>query len=187
MKKKPIKQVLRIVLIVFVSVVLGVNLYLWNAHSLTGNALPMPMGYGVAVVLTGSMEPAISADDVIIVAEKAPFDVGDVVVYQSGRMLVVHRIVAADEQTVTTKGDANNTPDEAVDRSLVKGKVITVIPGVGGVVKLLKTPVATVTLLAGAVVLMELSYRKEKKKGSDELERIKEEIRSLQQEMKDEE
>ena len=37
-------------------------------------------------------------------------------------------------------------------------------------------------MIAGAVVLMELSYRKEKKKGSDELEKIKEEIRKLKDE-----
>ena len=63
---KKIKTILRITVLVLVSAVLGVNLYTWNARSLLGNALPMPFGYGAAVVLTGSMEPTIMTDDLII-------------------------------------------------------------------------------------------------------------------------
>ena len=67
---KHLKAFARTMLIIFVSLVLGVNLYNWNAKSLMGNVLPMPMGYGAAVVLTGSMEPTIMEDDLIIVAEQ---------------------------------------------------------------------------------------------------------------------
>lgn len=179
---KRLKTIARIVLIVFASLVLGCNLYLWNAESLMGNTLPMPMGYGAAVVLTGSMEPTISANDVIFVAEQDSYEIDDIVVYQSGSILVVHRIVAMDDESVTTKGDANPIEDKPIAISAVKGKVVGVIPGVGVLVKILKTPVVTIALLAAAVALMEVSYRKEKKKGSDELEKIKEEIRKLKDE-----
>lgn len=179
---KKLKIVGRILLIVFVSLVLGFNLYTWNAQSLMGNALPMPMGYGMAVVLTGSMEPTLSANDLILVAEQEHYEVDDIAVYQSGSILVVHRITEVAEGTLITKGDANPVADEPVDITAVKGKVVGVIPAAGAIVKILKTPTATVVLIAGAVVLMELSYRKEKKKGSDELEKIKEEIRKLKDE-----
>ena len=36
--------VLRRVLLVIISLVLGINVYLWNASSLAGNAMPMPFG-----------------------------------------------------------------------------------------------------------------------------------------------
>ena len=179
---KKIKNIGRIVLIVFVSLVVGFNLYTWNAQSLMGNALPMPFGYGAAVVLTGSMEPTIGTSDLIIVAERPVYAVDDIVVYQSGKMLVVHRILEIADGIVTTKGDANNAPDAPVELSAVKGKVVTVIPGVGAVAKILKTPAATAVLVIGAVVLMEASFRKEKKKGDDQLEKIKEEIRRLKDE-----
>lgn len=179
---KYLKAILRTLLIVFVSLVVGFNLYSWNAHSLMGNALPMPMGYGAAVVLTGSMEPTIGADDLIIVAEQDEYAVDDIVVYQSGSILVVHRVVDITDGMVTTKGDANNVADDPVELSAIKGEVITVIPGMGTVARILKTPAATVALLIGAVVLMEASFRREKKKGNDELERIKEEIRQLKAE-----
>ena len=179
---KKLKTIGRVLLIVFVSLVLGINVYTWNAQSLMGNALPMPFGHGAAVVLTGSMEPTISTKDLIFVSEQAEYAVDDIVVYQSGSMLVVHRVVAIDSETVTTKGDANQTADEPVSLSAIKGRVVGTLPGIGALVKLLKTPVATVILVAGAVALMELSYRKDKQQSSDELEKIKEEIRKLKDE-----
>ena len=121
---KKIKTSVRITVIAFVGLVVGVNLYGWNAKSLMGNALPMPMGYGAAVVLTGSMEPNIMADDLIIVAEREDYAVDDVVVYQSDSILVVHRIVDITGGMVITQGDANTAPDEPVELTAINGKVI---------------------------------------------------------------
>ena len=179
---KHLKTIARTALLIFVSLVIGINLYSWNAQSLMGNALPMPMGYGAAVVLTGSMEPTIAADDLILVKEAEDFQVGDIVVYQSGSILVVHRIIAIDGDTITTQGDANQAADEAIAASVIKGKVIAVIPMLGNLARILKTPTATIVLLAGAVVLMEASFRKDKQKHDDDLEKIKEEIRKLKAE-----
>lgn len=176
------KQICRTALLVFASVVLGVNLYLWNAKSLMGNALPMPFGYGAAVVLTGSMEPTIMADDLIIVKEGGDFQENDIVVYQSGSILVVHRIIEVGPDTITTQGDANNAPDSPVRKEMIKGRVVATVPGAGSVARLLKSPAATVILIGGALLLSELTYRKEKEKDRDELEKIKEEIRRLKAE-----
>ena len=179
---KQFKMILRTLLIIFVSLVVGFNLYTWNAQSLMGNALPMPFGYGAAVVLTGSMEPTIRVNDVILVAERPVYAENEIAVYQSGNILVVHRILEISDGMVTTKGDANNAADAPVELSAVKGKVVGVIPGVGAIVKILKTPTATALMLVGAVLLLEASFRKEKKKGDDQLEKIKEEIRKLKEE-----
>lgn len=179
---KKIKTSVRITVIAFVGLVVGVNLYGWNAKSLMGNALPMPMGYGAAVVLTGSMEPNIMADDLIIVAEREDYAVDDVVVYQSDSILVVHRIVDITGGMVTTQGDANTAPDEPVELTAIKGKVIATVPLLGSVARLLKTPAATVALLAAAVLMLEASFRREKQKSSDDLEKIKAEIRRLKEE-----
>ena len=179
---KLVKSVARITIIIFVSLVVGFNLYNWNAKSLMGNALPMPMGYGAAVTLTGSMEPTIGEDDLIIVKAQDSYELVDIVVYQSGSILVVHRIIEMDGQTVTTQGDANQAADEAIDVSVIKGKVIAIVPLLGNLARVLKAPTATIVLLVGAVLLMEMSFRKEKQKKSDDLELIKEEIRRLKEE-----
>lgn len=181
-KKKMIKTVLRIVALSCVGIFLGCNIYLWNAQSLTGNALPMPFGVGVAVVLSGSMEPELSVDDVIFVRQQDSYAEGDVVVFQSGGSVVVHRIVKLEGETVVTKGDANNTNDAEMNVSAIKGIVTGHVDGLGALVRLLKSPMVSIGLLAGAVFLMERSYRKDKQKGDDEMDAIKAEIRRLKAE-----
>lgn len=181
-EKRTWKGVLRIAGLILCAVILGVNVYQWNARSLTGNVLPMPFGYGAAVVLTGSMEPTIMTNELILVKAQEQYEVGDVVVYQSGSILVVHRIMDMEGDLVTTKGDANNTADDPVDLSCIKGEVIGHIPHVGSAVRLIKTPAVSVALVIGAVLLVELPFRKKKKTDNEELERIKEEIRRLKEE-----
>lgn len=176
------KAILRILVMIVAGVVVGVNFYSWNAKSLMGNSLPMPFGYGAAVILSGSMEPAIHIDDLIIVMEQEDYKEHDVVVYQSGTMLVAHRIIELQPDTVITQGDANNAPDAPIRKEMIKGKVVLCIPAVGSMIRLLKSPVATVVLVGGALLLSELTLRKEKKKDEDELEQIKAEIRRLKAE-----
>ena len=182
MRNKKFLPVLRMAFLILVSLVVGLKIYAWNARSLTGNVLPMPFGYGGAVVLTGSMEPAIMVDELIIVKAEDSYEVGDVVVYQSGSMMVVHRIMDMDGERVITRGDANNVDDSPVELAQIKGKVIYHIPKVGGVVRILKTPAATLILIVAAVLSVELPYQKDKEKKDEELERIKEEIRRLKEE-----
>lgn len=181
-QKKLVKTVLRVVALSLVAVFLGFNVYLWNARSLTGNALPMPFGFGTAIVLSGSMEPELSVDDLIFVKAQDGYEVGDVVVFQSGSSVVVHRIIEMQDGTVITKGDANNTDDGEMPLSQIKGKVVGHIKSMGSVVRLLKSPAVCIGLLIAAVFLMERSFRKEKKQGDDELDKIKEEIRRLKAE-----
>lgn len=176
------KAILRILVMIVAGVVVGVNFYSWNAKSLMGNSLPMPFGWGAAVVLSGSMEPTIHIDDLIIVVEQEDYKENDVVVYQSGTMLVVHRIIELQPDTVITRGDANNAPDAPIRKEMIKGKVVLCIPAAGSMIRLLKSPVATVVLVGGALLLSELTLRKEKKKDEDELEQIKAEIRRLKAE-----
>lgn len=182
MKKTKLLAILRRIVLALAAIVFGVRMYAWNAESLVGNRMPMPFGYGMAVVLSGSMEPALSVNDLIVAKETEEYAVGDMVVFQDGDSVVVHRVVTLDEETVQTRGDANNVADAPISRELVKGKVIAYIPGAGYVVNFLRTPVGIFAVLAAAVVLMELSYRKEKQKDDDELERIKAEIRKLKDE-----
>ena len=179
------KQIFRTVLIIFASGVLGVNLYLWNARSLMGNSLPMPFGYGMAVVLSGSMEPTIMIDDLIIVRAQDENHVDDIVVYQTGSMLVVHRIIEEQPDTVITQGDANNAPDEPIRKEMIRGAVVGCVSDAGDAVRLLKSPGVSIGLAAGALLLSEMVLRREKRKDEEELDRIKEEIRRLKEEQLD--
>lgn len=174
------KLIVRILLVALIGGFLGYQIYLLNAEKLVGDSMPMPFGVGMSVVLTGSMEPELSAGDLIVVTEQDSYDVNDVVVYQSGGILVVHRIISVDGDVVITQGDSNNTPDEPIQLSSVKGAVCFSLPMVGRMVSFFKTPIGILLLIGGAILLMELSFRREKQKDADDLDRIKEEIRRLQ-------
>lgn len=183
-KKNNIKRtVVRIVLFAVLGAIIGLQAYSLNAESLVGNSMPMPFGVGASVVLSGSMEPELSVDDLIIVRERDDYDIGDVVVYQSHGELIVHRIIAADEETVTTQGDANDTADEPINRSDIKGEVVYSVANVGAVIGFVKSPVVMIGLIAAAILMMEMSFRREKKRDDEDLDRIKEEIRRLQASM----
>jgi signal peptidase len=173
--------ILRTLLIFLLALLLGVKLYTWNATSLVGNSMPMPFGYGVSVVLSGSMEPVLSVNDLVILKETQDVEIGDVIVYESGSELIIHRVQSVDGDTITTKGDANNIADESFDRSCIRGKMIASFPAVGGLVRTLKTPAGTIVLLAAAFLLLELSYRRESGE-DDEIRELKEEIRRLKDE-----
>ncbi len=172
----------RRLILALLGIILGVNAYLANARGLAGNQMPMPFGFGAAVVLSGSMEPELGVNDVIIVRERDSYEVNDIVVYQSGSTLIVHRIIAKDGETIVTQGDANNAADEPIDMRVVKGEVIAHIPAAGVVVNALKTPVGILIVLVAAFALTELSFRKEKDRDAQELEAIKAEIRRLRKE-----
>ena len=141
--------------------------------------MPMPFGFGMTVVLSGSMEPELSVDDLLIVAAKDSYEVGDVVVFQTQRTAVVHRIIAINGEEIITRGDANTADDEPITLANIKGRVVCAIPFVGYVVHLIKTPIGTLILLGLAFWLLEASFKKEKAEKKNELDAIRQEIEAL--------
>ena len=173
------RMALRMVLLVFVSVVFGVGIYSWNAKSLTGNVMPMPFGIGMGVVMSGSMEPELSVDDLIIVKERKSYEVGEIVVYQQRKTLVVHKIIEINGEEVITQGTANNAEDDPIPMSAIKGEVVFHVDKIGVIVNWIKSPFGTILILLAAIGLLAKSYANEKEESSDELEDIKREIENL--------
>lgn len=131
----------------------------------------MPFGYGMSVVLSGSMEDRLSVDDLVIIKATDDYKVNDIVLYQEGNSLVIHRIIDIDGDTVTTKGDVNNAADEPINKSQIKGVLVYDIAGLDAVVNILKQPVSVFIILATVLLLTELSYRKEKDNDTEELKK----------------
>ena len=177
--KNVTKMVARVILLAFISLIVGTMVYNWNARTLTGNSMPMPFGMGMSVVLSGSMEPTLSVDALVFVKKADHYEVGDVVVYQDGHALVIHRLISIDGDQAVTKGDHNNVADNPISVSAIKGKMVGHIPLAGAVVRFFKTPVGSVLLIVAAIALFEIPHRRDRKKATDEQEKIREEIRKL--------
>ncbi|MFQ6010078.1 MAG: S24/S26 family peptidase [Candidatus Aenigmatarchaeota archaeon] len=79
---------------------------------------------------TGSMLPTFD-DDTLIIAKPDSLGIGDIVLYRSGKDLIVHRIVGIDsragERYYKMKGDNNLWDDGWFPESAIEWKVIGVL------------------------------------------------------------
>lgn len=185
MKKQRLFSLLRLLGLCVLAAVIGINVYTFNASRLVGNAFPMPLGFGLSVVLSGSMEPELSTGDLLLVVAREEYKPDEVVVFLDGRSAVVHRIIAMDGDTVTTQGDANNQADEPISTELICGKVVLAIPLIGYLVSVIKTPLGTLLILALAVWLLNRSFRRDQKEKTEQLDMIRAEIEKLKAENAD--
>ena len=125
------KKWIRRFVLLFLGLVLGTGIYMICAERISKDPFPMPFGIGVANVVSGSMEPALKKGTLLLVRKKADAEIGDIVVYQSGESMIVHRIIFTEGDQVITKGDANETEDIPIKRSQIKGVVMFKIPEIG--------------------------------------------------------
>lgn len=146
---------------VFIPVIL-VNLVLIVGGFLHPDELPGVFGIKPAVVLSGSMEPTISAGDLIFVSGCDPEQLheGDVVCYLSSGKAVTHRIVsvtAGEDGKVryVTQGDANNATDRlAVSADQVEGVWSGArVAGLGNAILFMQTPAGMVLFIVCPLAL----------------------------------
>lgn len=159
--------------------VVVVSFYTYNARVVGGDAMPMPFGIGVSIVLTGSMEPEFYAGDLIVVVKSDNYAVDDIIVFQRNQKAVTHRIVSFAGDQVITRGDANTLEDEPIDRSTIKGKVLFAIPKLGYLVSYMKTKVGTSVVLAITLFLFLYPLIREKQEQRKKIEEIQKEIETL--------
>ncbi|WP_336023156.1 signal peptidase I [Halobellus salinisoli] len=117
------------------------------------------------VVLSGSMEPAMSPGDAIIVREASPEEIEerDIITYRTDSDTpTTHRVVDVVEQdgsvAYATKGDANEDADPgSIAHEQVIGEVLFVIPLLGYVVQFVNTTVGFAALVVLPLLLFTLS------------------------------
>ena len=150
------------------ALVFGVRSVAGAASLVVDSSLPVVGGHGLAIVTSGSMEPAIRRGDVVFtrdvqINENKPtdslgIDVDDVISYSgvdNKNLTVTHRVVA---RTVTDEGVMFETKGDAVDdksfalvpMARVTGEVVAVIPSLGLVLIALSSRL----LIAASVVLL---------------------------------
>lgn len=181
-KNKILKIAVNAILIVLICAVLYAVTFTAVVKIKDPQGVAMPFGFGASFVLSGSMEPEISTDDLVFVKRADELHVGDVVLYNTGGSNVLHRITKIDGDIITTQGDANNTEDKPISASVVLGVYIGKVPSGGKIIRFVTNPpfvMAVVFLLmAAAVIWMFVEDHRERKK----LDSIKAEIESIKAE-----
>ena len=134
-------------------------------------------GYSFFKVTTGSMDPTIKENDIIIVSTNDTYNVNDIITYQDDANFITHRIITMDGNTLITKGDANNATDQEVNKSDVIGKVVKIFSGLGRWQSIFTTPKIIVALFVTLILFdFAFSYKgKENKNKKVEKEKNEEE------------
>ena len=120
-------------------------------------------GYSIFEVATGSMHGSIEIGDAVLVKIGSDYQVNDIITYQSGDDFITHRVISINDNDILTKGDANNVNDNPIEKDLVLGKVVKILPRLGVWKKVLLTPKVIILLLVTLFIFsMLFSYDGEK-------------------------
>ena len=160
MKKKWIFKFFNAVAIVLILVSLFVLL---SVVLTPAGQVPRVLGYSVFRVMTGSMEPEIREDSLLVVKKTPPEDIvpGDVISFFSPDPMLegavnTHRVARIEKENgrirFITKGDANVIEDAyPTDGSALVGRVVFKSYWLGKTVSLLSNP-----LVFGIIILLPL-------------------------------
>lgn len=147
------KALLNIVNAVSVIIIILATVILLTVVMTSSGEAPSFLGYSVLRIVTGSMEPEIPTDSLILVkiADADEIVTGDVISFYSldpelDGMINTHRVCSVEEDAggkyFVTKGDANAVADEyTVPAGNLVGKVVYHSKGLGVFVNLLSNPV----------------------------------------------
>lgn len=153
-------------LTVILLIILSLVIY-GKATTLSKRAYPNYFGYTFFEVASGSMEPTLHINDVILVKiTKDNLKKGDIIAFLQDDAIITHRIVYIDEEIITVKGDNNNTVDKPIVVDNVIGKIVKIYPELGIWKKVLKEPKILVLIFVTMILFdFALSYdgKKEKK------------------------
>lgn len=152
---KQLIKFLKILLIGTLCLILLINLWQLFSRIILKDKISSVFGYTQVTVMSGSMEPVISAGDVLIIHDEDEYNAEDIVTFWRDEVLVTHRLIEEREQGWITKGDYNNAVDsQLVQKNQIIGKVIVIIPYLGLVILYLRTPLGILTVIILLFILL---------------------------------
>lgn len=163
---KILEIILNIIIILMAIVVIFAAAYVVQTRVMKKDYANI-FGYTGFEVITGSMSGTIEVGDVVIVKIDDSIAENDIIVYRQENDFITHRVVNINGDTLTTKGDANNSEDRQIDIKQVLGKVIYIIPKVSIWKKVMSTPVVSISIIT-TILLFGLAFSYETKEPKDE-------------------
>lgn len=128
--------------------------------------LPKAFGYQMYTVISGSMEPALPVGSLVYVKYQEPESIEkkDIIAFYGSNessSMITHRVVYNKKLSgeFVTKGDANKEKDmNPISYNQYMGKVVLMIPVIGGVAQTLTTGSGKIVLFSfiGLILLLEI-------------------------------
>lgn len=133
------------------------------------SVFPITGNFKVLMVQSGSMEPTIHTGSVVFVKPSLDYKIGDIITFGAAsktKTPTTHRIVdirvQESQPLYTTRGDANNGPDQKeITKKEIIGKVLLDIPYLGYAVSFAKTKLgfALIIIIPALAVILEESVK----------------------------
>lgn len=152
-------RAVRAVVAALLILLLILNVWMLASRVIFKQELPSAFGCSTLIVLSGSMEPAFSTGDLLVIRREETYQPGDVIAFRDGGSMTTHRIVAEDAHGFVTRGDSNNAEDShPVTKEQIAGRMIWVIPKLGGAMLFLRTPLGILVLVVAGILMIEAPW-----------------------------
>ena len=163
---KKITKIILNILTTLLLVLLVIVIYGKVVITFSDNAYPNYFGYTLFEVASGSMQPTLQINDVVIVKiSKENLKQNDIIAFVDKDAIITHRILYIDDNVITVKGDNNNAIDTPILTDVVIGKVVKIIPKLGIWKKVLTEPRILLAIFITLLLFdFALSYNPDEKK-----------------------
>ncbi|MDO5557361.1 MAG: signal peptidase I [Clostridia bacterium] len=157
---KKIKRIINTFFILLLVFVILVNILILYYKVINKEPLVRIFGYSILVIVSGSMEPNVNIDDLLLIKKCDDYEVNDIITYQVGKNLITHRVVEVQEEEdrLVTKGDSNNTSDKPIEKRQVKGKMVFKIKNFGKIVNFIKSPIGILLLILCNYLIIKFTF-----------------------------
>ena len=155
-KKSPFKIIGKIInILLWIIIILFAGILVLTLASQKTDVL----GFRIYTIMSGSMEPTIHVEDVVVTKKVDEAKVGDVIAFKYGQSITVHRIIEEyndnNGKSYLTQGDNNNAPDQhPIKQEDVKGKVVVVIHKLGHYILYLQSHFVAVIIICGVLIFL---------------------------------
>ncbi len=187
-KEKQKRKLLRTILIKLIYILI-LPIIIWDLAIIiqtirNPNETPSVFGIKTFCIISGSMEPAIEINDVVLIKEVPQNEIRkeDIISFVVNGETITHRIIGIESKNnelfYTTKGDANNIEDETkITFDDIEGKYIGKIPKIGKIIFALKskTTLGIVLVILIFLYIIEQNINNKKIKRSNERSKYEEE------------
>ncbi|MEG1009983.1 MAG: S24 family peptidase [Clostridia bacterium] len=124
---KWIKAILKGIIYTILGIMIMLCVYILVTTGIFKQDYANVFGYTYFQVKTGSMTGEIEKDDLIIVKLTNKVVENDIITFKDNKDFITHRLIKINNNQLLTKGDANNTLDEPINKTQVIGKVVFVV------------------------------------------------------------
>ena len=137
-------------------------------------------------IVSGSMEPTLEIDDVVVVqkCEPSQLQIGDIITFQQEGRTISHRILDITKEKniikFRTKGDNNEIPDsDLVPESQVYGKVLFSIKKIGKIISYIQNIRGLINVVFFVIIVYILVSLRDKQKNTRKMKRKKYDIKKI--------